>query len=183
MAASIAVMVAALVFGTALGDDRRSALAAPAPATAVPSADAIAQVGEPSPTPPGVTTPEMIKGVLTRSAAISKASLPAGNTIIRVEAKLVLRSDLERAGHGIAAVGKADWVWVVAQWGQFAADGWGTSLGAAKTQQQPAQPDAWRYLLVDARTGEAYAGGGGRVEAGWWSGLTDRFSDSFIASR
>ena len=183
MAASIAVMVAALVFGTALGDDRRSALAAPAPATAVPSADAIAQVGEPSPTPSGVTTPEMIKGVLTRSAAISKASLPAGNTIIRVEAKLVLRSDLERAGHGIAAVGKADWVWVVAQWRQFAADGWGTSLGAAKTQQQPAQPDAWRYLLVDARTGEAYAGGGSRVEAGWWSGLTDRFSDSFIASR
>ena len=63
------------------------------------------------------------------------------------------------------------------------ADGWDTSLGAAKTQGQPAQPDAWLYLLVDARTGEAYAGGGGRVEAGWWSGLTDRFSDSLIASR
>jgi len=183
MVAAIAVTVVALVFGTALGDDRRNALAAPAPATAVASAAAIAQVGEPSPTPPGVRTSEMIEGILTRSAAISKASLPAGNTIIRVEAKLVLRSDLEPAGHGIAAVGKADWVWVVAQWGHFAADGWGTSLGAAKTQQQPAQPDAWRYLLVDARTGEAYAGGGGTVEASWWSGLTDWFSDFLIASR
>ena len=102
------------------------------------------------------------------------SSLPS-DALARVDAVL--------AGHGIAAVGKADWVWVVAQWRQFAADGWGTSLGAAKTQQQPAQPDAWRYLLVDARTGEAYAGGGGTVEASWWRGLTDRFSDFLIASR
>jgi hypothetical protein len=115
-------------------------------------------------------------GLLTPADAIAKAPLAFGDTVTRVEAKLVLRTDLEQAGNGIGGIGSADYVWVVARWGQFVAYRFGSALGAT-TQGQPAPPDAWRFLLVDARTGNAYVGGGSVAEAPWWTTLRDRSGD------
>jgi hypothetical protein len=68
-----------------------------------------------------------------------------GDTVTRLEAKLVLRTDLAAAEKGIS--------------------------------QLPPSPDGWRFLLIDARTGEPYVGGASVEERPWWSGLRDRSSD------
>ncbi len=139
--------------------------------------------GGPTPWPPklpsvfaSAPTSELISGVLTRADAIAKAPLPLGDTVTRIEAKLVLRTDLDQAGNGIGGIGNADYVWVVARWGQFAAYRFGRALGATP-QERPAPPEGWRVLLIDARTGNAYVGGESMAEATWWTSLRDRSGD------
>jgi hypothetical protein len=111
----------------------------------VASASAVVQVGAPSPTPSSAPTSAASSGLLTRAEAIAKAPPPLGDTVTRLEAKLVLRTDLAAAEKGIS--------------------------------QLPPSPDGWRFLLIDARTGEPYVGGASVEERPWWSGLRDRSSD------
>jgi hypothetical protein len=172
----VALVVIVLLTVTTPGDAPGKTLASPPLASASPNAGAVIQFGEPSPATPAVPTSPTTSGLLTRADAIAKASLPSGNTITRVEAKLVLRSDLTATGHGLGAVGEADYVWAVAQWGQVEVGRRGGPLGSA-ARQPLAQPYGWRFLLIDARTGDAYAGGLGSVEATWWTGLPDRFTE------
>jgi len=171
----IGALTVALMVSTDVGAARRNALASPAPPSVLPTAGTAGQVQDPSPPTP-TTPPASIPGLISREDAISKAPLPAGDTITRIEAKLVAPSDLAAAGHGIGGVRDADYVWAVARWGQFAARGWGAALGADKHQQSP-PPDGWRFVLIDARTGDAYLGGGSEAEQAWWTGLRDRSID------
>jgi len=149
----------------------------------VASAGAVVQVGEPSPTPSSAPTSAATSGLLTRAEAIAKAPPPLGDTITRLEAKLVLRTDLAAAEKGIGGIRPhVDYVWVVARWGQFTPRRFGAPLfrdPQQQSQQLPPSPDGWRFLLIDARTGEPYVGGASVEERPWWSGLRDRSSDPF----
>jgi hypothetical protein len=124
----------------------------------VASASAVVQVGAPSPTPSSAPTSAASSGLLTRAEAIAKAPPPLGDTVTRLEAKLVLRTDLAAAEKGIGGIRPhVDYVWVVARSGQFTPRRFGAPL-FRDTQQQsqlPPSPDGWRFLLIDARTGEA----------------------------
>jgi hypothetical protein len=174
---TIGVLVLALIVSTDLGAAPQNALASPAPPSVLPTVGTPGQVqGSSAPTPPA-TPPRSISGLISREDAISKAPLRAGDTSTRIEAKLVVPSDLARVGHGISGVGDADYVWAVASWGQFATRGFGTRLGTGSQQQQPPPPDGWRFILINARTGDAYLGGGSVAEQAWWTGLLDRSID------
>ena len=145
--------------------------------SAVPAASAATLMQDPSPSTP-TAPPASIPGLISREDAIAKAPLPAGDSVTRVEAKLVAPVDLAAAGNGIGGIRDVDYIWVVARWGRFAAGRFGAPLVTDKQQQQPtAPPDGWRFLLIDARTGDAYVGGGSALEGTWWSGLRDRSRD------
>jgi hypothetical protein len=172
-ATAVAIVVVGLLIGaSARGDAQRSAVTSPALTTSRPSADTSVQFGAPSLSPPSAPT----SGLLTRADAIAKAPLPSGDTVTRIEAKLVLRTDLAAAEKGIGGIRpEVDYVWVVARWGQFTPRPFGAPLVRDKQQTPP--PKGWRFLLIDARTGEPYVGGGSVAEAAWWTGLPDRSGD------
>jgi hypothetical protein len=178
-AGAIAVMVVALGAGAAREDARNNAPGSSAIATALPGEGAAVYVGSPSPAPSSVPTSVAASGLLTRAEAIAKAPPPSGDTVTRLEAKLVLRTDLTAAEKGIGGVRPhVDYVWVVARWGQFTPRAFGAPLVRVKPQQQQPPPsEGWRFLLIDARTGEPYIGGGSAAEAAWWTGLPDRSGD------
>lgn len=134
----------------------------------------------PPTTPSGAPTSVATSGMLTRADAMAKAPAPLGDTVTRVEAKLVLRTDLAAAEKGIGGIRpEVDYVWVVARWGQFTPWRFGAGLVSADKQQQlqTPLPEGWRFLLIDARTGEPYVGGGSVAERPWWIGLPDRSGD------
>jgi len=137
-------------------------------------------VGGIDPSPPTPTAPPAsIPGLIGREDAIAKAPLPAaGETVTRIEAKLLAAGDLAGAGNGIGGVRDVDCIWVVARWGQFSGLRFGAPLVRDKQQQHQAPPsEGWRFILIDARTGDVYVGGGSMAEAAWWSGLPDRSRD------
>lgn len=129
--------------------------------------------------PPTPTAPlASIPGLISREDAIAKAPLAAaGETIARIEAKLVAPGDLAEAGNGIGGVREVDYIWVVARWGQFSGRRFGAPLVRDKQQQSPPPPEGWRFILVDARRGDVYVGGGSMAEAAWWSRIPDRSND------
>lgn len=175
----IAVMVAALGAGAARVDARNNAPGSSAIATALPSGGVAVYGGSPSPAPSSAPTSVATSGLLTRAQAVAKAPPPLGDTVTRLEAKLVLRTDLAAAGNGIGGIRPhVDYIWVVARWGQFTRGSFGAPLFRDKQQPPPPPPpEGWRFVLIDARTGDPYVGGGSVAEGAWWIGLPDRSGD------